>query len=212
MPNRGKHAEVPYTWNNDILVEEVTDLDELKILCDRFIFEVKKFERGQIEGGVWKDQKRLAKLAASGIAVTAANERARVNCRFYMYKPLGKPVGLMSFTKSSFGDPTVWEFAMLPGRESEGTVLVEHAVNLSEAAGYKGRVDFPSVESTGWSFRPPWHQWGIQSRYLDPSKSDEWIKADGIWRLRKYIPWQQLTIGRETFGSMRRQPRRWIAT
>lgn len=77
---------------------------------------------------------------------------------------------------------------MLPGRESEGAILVEYAVNLSEKAKYEGRVFFQDFYSGGWRHEPSWLQY-LQSEIIVPrDEKDVWMKVRGKWRLKKLLP------------------------
>lgn len=78
--------------------------------------------------------------------------------------------------------------AMLPGREIEGPILLECAVNLSEKAGYEGRTysqDF--VRHTLRAYRQPWLE-HLQSDTVVPNdEPNTWVKINGEWRLKRHL-------------------------
>jgi N-acetylglutamate synthase-like GNAT family acetyltransferase len=83
---------------------------------------------------------------------------------------------------------TIETLATHPGTQGVGTTMVEHAVNVSEAAGQQGNivhVNAVSEESESF-FRSQGFTGGAKFLKLDPSKEkDLWTKKDGKWALKK---------------------------
>jgi hypothetical protein len=192
---------------NEPPVVETKDYDETRALCRQIIAEAKKFEKPATdEMQAWKDRKSWAQDGATTIDVIAAREDMREQHILCVYKPLGRPVGLMAWRKSRHNG-LISILVTLPGHESEGAILVEYGVNLSEKAKFEGRVYVPEVGIPGGFYRPPWHDC-FHSNNVIPREINEWTMIDGKWRLTRYLPWRQLTAGREIFGNFHPQPYR----
>lgn len=181
-------------WRAEPPIELIANPGGLQVLCNQFIDEAWKVERlATDEEAVWQDQKRWAVYAATSIRDDVDNEHVREKSTFYMYKPSGKVVGLMTWAHGFGRRAVVWNLAMLPGQEAEGAFLVEYAVNLAEKAGYEGRVYFPDFRYP-WRYRPSWLQ-DIQSQIIVPREREaEWVKIDGEWRLVKYLHNHQVDL------------------
>lgn len=193
---------MPYTWVNKPPIVETRDGDELKLLCTQFRAEVGKLVRpSTYKAFVWDELRFWAEREADKIQDAAGDLGVDDHYTYCVYKPLGKPVGLMECWKGP-GQYVVTHFAMLPGHADEGKILVEHAVNLSEKTGYEGRVFFSAFNSAG-HHKLPW----LQSDDLIPSESNDWVKVGDKWRLQEHLlhHWRQFIIGREVFGKIHPQ-------
>lgn len=168
---------MPYTWIENPPVSRIETLDDFQALCTLFMAETRRLETNEDEA--WKERKRLARGVAIYLRGWArAYYFAREHKIFCVYKPSAKIIGLMGWRRqvsSGFA-----HIAMLPEYESEGTILVEYAVNLSEEAKCEGRVRFPQASPVR-PHRPDWTQY-LPSEDFVPSESDEWKKFDGRWR------------------------------
>jgi hypothetical protein len=199
---------MPYTWINEPPVVEVANMSEVEALCKQFVFEVRKSERPPTEERyIWEDRKWWAERAANNLMFAVASNPGSTSRYIYcVYKHAGKPVGLMEWWKG-LDQGIVEHLAMLPGRENECAILVEHAVNLSAKVGYEGRVYFSGLNFAEQPHSPP----GLQSNVFVPSKSDEWVWLGDKWRFKDHLlnDWRRLIIGRETFGRIYPQPYRF---
>jgi hypothetical protein len=114
--------------------------------------------------------------------------------------PIGrKPVGLMIW-RDSGSEGVVDRLAMLPGRETEAVILIEHAVSLSQKANHQGRTFFRQLDPFEMEFELPWFEY-LQSATVVPRESSAWVEFEGEWRLKenlfKNVNWRRATVWRE---------------
>jgi hypothetical protein len=105
--------------------------------------------------------------------------------RFFVYMLGGLAVGAMVIDKVC--DHTrIDVLATHPGTRGCGSILIEHAVNLSEEAGFGGRVELNPGNRWRDSFLAKGFV-GPVAMKLDPGENPEkWVKVDNEWRLRKH--------------------------
>jgi hypothetical protein len=195
-------------WISEPPVVEITR-SEVGALCRQFLVEMRRLERPASEDWLmWEDRKSWAEREANNLRFeTGSNAELTFNYTYCVYKHSGKPVGLMEWW-NGLNQGVAMRLAMLPGRENECAILVEHAVNLSEEAGHEGRVYFSAFNTAGRRrYSPRW----LQSDVVNPSESEKWVKLGDKWRLKEYLlnDWRRYTIGRETFGTIHPQPYRF---
>lgn len=198
---------MPYTWINEPPVVEITDKNDFAALCDRFVKEIKReIQELSQPSDRNSSTERLAGqlLVTARVAGDARSEGPNSKARCFAYMHPGKMLGLMRVAiRKGLNEVEVYDLAIRPGLEIERRVLIEHAVNLSEEAGLKGRIFHRS------SLSAQNHMW--PGGFIDPNEGDDWVKVDHKWRLKRYLPWHQLTVGRETFGSIHPQPRWFLS-
>lgn len=120
-------------------------------------------------------------------------DSAQSKCFAYMID--GAPVALMILSGGM--SPKLDELTAHPGAEGAGTIMVEHAVNWSQAQGKAGRLVLDSLnrKSTGFWTAMGFEKYaelpaqaadgGCKMR-LNPAASDKWSSVGGKWRLNKY--------------------------
>jgi hypothetical protein len=110
--------------------------------------------------------------------------------RFFAYMLHGRPVGLMLISDRNAFRLCIEYLVTHPGSVGGGGILIEHAVNLSEQAGYKGRVELESLtiaSTAAYTALGFAKVAGSHMRALDPSECQEkWVKVGEQWRLKKY--------------------------
>lgn len=189
---RKKEGEMSYiTWVNKPPIVEITNSEEFQVLCVQFMRDIR----------TWKSPSESAEEVQgwnrridSGINI-AGSAGARWtwgpnNLRFFIYKLLGKPVGLMVTREAKAGPlVTIKHLATHPGSENAGGILIEHAVNLSEQAGYNGCLKLTSLNRGSTAAYKALGFVEIEDldiMKLVPNESDIWVRVENEWRLRKY--------------------------
>jgi hypothetical protein len=140
----------------------------------------------RIEGGV----ERAEVIAAYGYYD---------GCDVYAYFYSGKPVGMMTIElekSKEFGLIYIGDLAGHPGARNAGDLLIEYAVNLSQAQGTKGQVRLTALEGSyefyaSVGFKPMNGKWspGAVGALLEPG-SPQWSflgerwKLTGLWNSR----------------------------
>lgn len=121
--------------------------------------------------------------------------------RYYAYMLGGMAVGAMVIEEGC-DHIRIDVLATHPATKGGGSILIEHAVNLSEEAGFGGRVELYPGGNWRNSFLAKGFV-GPAVMKLDPGENPEqWVKVDNEWRLRKYrvrsprdmYDWRDLTI------------------
>lgn len=193
-----------HPWINQPSILEIITMDDVQILCGEFLCTNIGLERpATYELEEWNKRKLWANKFARAICQNASNPEMVGGWRCFAYRPFGKLVGLMSWEPFPLKKTAVVRnLAIRPGRESRGAILIEKAVNLSEEAEYKGCVNVPLAENV--ENKPLWPG----SRDIIPGESHEWVKVDGVWRLKRLLieGWPQRIMERELFGRLHPQP------
>lgn len=181
---------MPYlSWINEPPIKEVTDID-FGIAMAEFGEEI---EKAGLDFG--KNFQRLA--------LTFNPWGQQVSARRFIYLFRGKPIGLMLAAEEK--DKCLIRITQLiinPEAEEGFDVLIEHAVNLSSSAGYRGRLELCPLD------RPRFEALGFvatldESMTIEPGESGQWTQDGQRWRLVGGLlrNWRQFTIGREVFGT-----------
>lgn len=205
---------MPYTWTwiIDPPVKEITSPSEFKVLYELMMTGARKFpEPAPGKEAAWEREMEWADPEP----VNRTFNRALAECdddslwpyKFCAYMPSGRVAGLMSCTQrpSKHNLLEVWDVAMLPGWESEGTILIEHAVNLSQRVGYEGRVYFDPFARAPYSLHRSSFLRYIENEFIVPRESKSWEMIDNRWRLAKLLPTHPPSswlIGREITGKI----------
>lgn len=185
-------------WRIEPPVVKLTK-EQVKVECREFIDKVDKFKKPATGGEMW-NQTNWAKVAADSIVfATGLHWLNKVphpeyfglfQYSYFAYKPSGRVVGLMQTAWSRPGNTpglVVWSLAMLPEHESEGAILIEYAVNLSDLAGHEGRVRFAPFENKVHPHKPAWFKY-LKSEYVVPRNEEEkWEEVGDMWRLKEYL-------------------------
>lgn len=199
-------GEMPYTWINEPPVVEVEDQEKFRKLCWEFMLEVDKWREPQSmgEGDRWR--MRIERGYLSAMIASWEPWGPEQPSRGFVYMLLGKPAGLMMIRESQeLGVIVIVTLATHPGSRCMRGILIEHAVNMSDKAGYEGRGMLDKNAT-----------WNDECENIVPIGNNEWVKLGTEWRLNKYrdrkgfavpvedvltgLTLRQLTIGREIFG------------
>jgi predicted Fe-S protein YdhL (DUF1289 family) len=199
-------------WVNEPPIVEVVDPEEFRGFCTRFVSEITTWKSPSAtnQAAIWNDEIDT-RMAIAIWAESKAGENDRQ--RYFAYMLPGIPAGLM-VTSERRGQSLIKikSLATHPGTQGAGGILVEHAVNLSEKAGYKGCLElneYAAPEGEAWGFGET-EDFQIQ---LVPGESSKWVKVGQEWRLTKHRvrspldihTWRDLTIGTQVGGIVRRR-------
>jgi GNAT superfamily N-acetyltransferase len=128
--------------------------------------------------------------------------------RYFAYMLGGKLIGAMTLAEQQQHSwIRITSLMTHPGSTGAGSILIEHAVNLSEKAGYEGRLGVMLSINRRWraNFEAKGFVTALDASVfmtLAPSHSDRWVKVGGSWRLKKHQvrspldkhTWRELTI------------------
>lgn len=186
-------------WVNKPPIVEIEDQEEFRVFCSRFMADTTTWmvPPGTEDAAIWNEEVEhevsIAQLASTW---------TKANPRYFVYIVLGKPVGLMvTSEKQARSLIKINCLATHIGTKNAGDILIEHAVNLSQQAGYNGRLEIsqyaaPAAEAWGFvetdSFRME----------LVTRESSMWVEVSNEWRLRQYqvrspldiLTWREITI------------------
>jgi len=137
--------------------------------------------------------KRIGDGVARAAVIALADQSDKLDRDVYAYFYSGKPVGMMSIDADETGKRKavyVEELVAHPGARNAGDLLVEHAVRLSDAAGFGGVVELLALagahdfyKSLGFERADSKSRWsGLVPARLTPS-SPQWQKLLGKWTL-----------------------------
>lgn len=204
----GRDGKFDIGWVTDPPIKEIKEGFEFKALCQQFKISTKAWTepweklREQLKAaGADKKVRKEAKkdidkwnmriYDGKNIAKWAATRGVPFHReKFFVYMCFGKPIGLMVTMEDSLSKSILIDYlATHPGSESGGGILIEHAANLSEKAGYQGRLTLASFveRATSAYIALGFSQTSLYDMELVPIKSNEkWVKLDGRWRLLKY--------------------------
>lgn len=199
-------------WVNEPPVVEIVDPGEFRGLCTRFVSEIATWKSlpATTQTDVWND-KIDNRMAIANLAEGRSWENDRQ--RYFVYMLPGTPVGLMvTSEKQEQSLIKVKSLATHPGTRGVGGILVEHAVNLSEKAGYQGRLElsaYAAPEGGAWGFVET-EDFQVQ---LIPRESNKWAEVGQEWRLTKHRvrspldihTWRHLTIETQIGGLIPRR-------
>jgi hypothetical protein len=193
--NEAEIVEFDIKWINGPPIVAIEDREEFETLCLQFMRSTRKWKTPLPARGAQAEKwntRIISGILIARQALTWANSRwAAGNQSFSAYMLRGKPIGLMvTSEKQRRGVIYINFLTTHPGSENGGSILVEHAVNLSERAGYDGRVE---LETLNWASTAAYTALGfveIADRdgkmKLVPSESDRWVKVGQEWRLTKH--------------------------
>lgn len=128
--------------------------------------------------------------------------------RYFAYMLGGKLIGAMTLVEQQQHSwIRITSLMTHPGSTGAGSILVEHAVNLSRKAGYQGRLGVMLSTNPRWraNFEAKGFVTDLDAGFfmtLDPSQSEKWVTVGGNWRLNKHHAmsrlvkhtWHELTI------------------
>lgn len=188
-------AEFDVKWINGPPIVAIEDREEFETLCLRFMRSTRKWKTplpakdAQAEG--WNARIINGILIARQARMWANRRGAAGNQSFCAYVLRGKPIGLMATSEKQRRGLIYINFLTThAGSADGGGILVEHAVNISERAGYDGRI---GLETLNWASTAAYTALGfveIADRdgkmNLVPGESDKWVKVGQEWRLTKY--------------------------
>lgn len=222
IDTESEEDEMVDTPLNEPPVKVITDPGEHDLIIRQFLDKAKSFEMVRYTKNPptqWRNRMIQAEMYAREIGFKAerASNDEKHKDRYVLcaYRHSGEVVGLLLWDQcgpvgleESVGSVSC--LAMLPGRESEGGILLESAVNLSEKAGYEGRTFCLQFRLNAQRNYPqPWLN-SLQSEIVVPGDDpNTWVKIDGEWRLKSHLivfaelNWQlQMWILRETAARM----------
>jgi hypothetical protein len=177
------------TWINEPPIVEIDDDMEFEALSGQFMRETMTWrEPTTTDEQIKRWNARINR--GIGIAGSAGEYimRGGDDKGAFAYMLFGTPVGLMVTSKSKASRLIEVKFLTThPGSESGGGILIEHAVNLSENAGYQGCLELEAKEASAMAYKAlGFVATGGGNMKLVPSQSDKWVKVSQVWRLKKY--------------------------
>lgn len=191
--------KIDIKWVNEPPIVEIKDLERFSGFCSRFISGTTKWmvPLETEDAAIWNDEVKHNITIA-----TLASTWKKANSRYFVYIVLAKPVGLMvASERQTRGLIKINCLATHIGTENAGDILIEHAVNLSQKAGYNGRLEisqYAAPEAKAWGF--------IESdsfrMELVARESSMWVEVNNEWRLERYqvrnpldiLTWREVTV------------------
>lgn len=179
------------TWINEPPILRIEDDGEFEALCSQFMRETMAWREPKPtdeQGETWNARINrgigIAGSAGEYISMRGGDDDKEA----FAYMLLGAPVGLMVTSKSNIDRLIQVKFLTThPGSESGGGILIEHAVNLSEKAGYRGCLKLEANKASIMTYKAlGFVETGGGNMRLAPVESDKWVQVGQMWRLKEY--------------------------
>jgi hypothetical protein len=97
-----------------------------------------------------------------------------------------RPVGLVAATRTDSGTVDIGMIMTHPGQQGAGSILIEHIVNSWPPQSFRLEL-FPLSDARPFYRRLGFEVFGLNYMHLDVTKSTQWVRLGGKWRLAAYV-------------------------
>ncbi|MFC7400247.1 GNAT family N-acetyltransferase [Chelatococcus sp. GCM10030263] len=169
---------MPFLWSRTSPIRQVTPV-EFSRLCDAF-------QQDLIEWFVLGARSQEQLKWNNRIAAALALSKFSFGSDYFTCVIGRKPVGIAAVTRTDGCYIDIGLLATHPGQQGAGSILIEHIVNFWPPQSFHLELA-PLSDARPFYLRLGFETLGSRDMRLDVTKSPQWVRLGGKWRLAAYV-------------------------